>query len=340
MTTSTTVRHGGRALAAALAALLIVALNGSPGRAAGESVTWSVKPAENSYGAGRPNFAYAAEPGGRIDDAVVVTNYAAAPLTLQLYAADGFTTADGLLDLQPTGAPSVDVGTWVTLERTSLTLAPGQAATVPFTIDVPADARPGDHPGGIVTSLATTQEGSTLTVDRRLASRINLRVAGELLAAASVSDVRIDYDQALNPVAPSSAAVTYRVTNTGSVRIFATEQVTVSGPFGALPVSAPDAELPEVLPGSSLERTVVVPGVWPLGLLQAEVELQPVGIGLSGSVPAVHDQASTAAVPWAWLGLLALLVLAAYLVARRGAAAPAATTTDPESAAIASGGRS
>src|SRR5205814_2030722 len=57
-------------------------------------------------------------------------------------------------------SPRRDVGAWVVLSRSRVTLAPGKNAVVDFTIRVPHTARPGDHLGGIVAENAQVQASS------------------------------------------------------------------------------------------------------------------------------------------------------------------------------------
>lgn len=313
-----TVRSLVRSIATAmLLAGLVLAPATLPHAAAENEVVWSVKPADNEHGNGRTNYTFAAEPGDEIEDAIVVTNYSDSPLTLSVYAADGFTTAEGLLDLVPTGTESTDLGTWVSVETTEITLDPGDQETITFTIEVPDDAIPGDHTGGLVTSLAGTAEGTNLAVDRRLASKINVRIAGALTVQAAVTDVQIDYHAPSTPWSAGSATVTYRIANTGNALMYATDRVRVAGPLGLGGASTPANEVPEILPRSSIERTVELSGVWPLVRATAAIEVQPVGVGVSGSVDLVTEQASTWALSWVWLSVLGVLLAGALIAAFR-----------------------
>ncbi|TGJ94378.1 hypothetical protein DLJ96_19990, partial [Actinotalea fermentans ATCC 43279 = JCM 9966 = DSM 3133] len=78
-----------------------------------------------------------------------------------VYASDGVVTADGQFDLLPAGATPVDGGAWITLGEGDtagptqrVEVAAESSVTVPFTVAVPADATPGDHPAGVVAALA------------------------------------------------------------------------------------------------------------------------------------------------------------------------------------------
>lgn len=303
-----------RLLAGALAVALLAAGIAAP-TASAEVAAWSVRPADNDHGNGRANYAYTAEPGQVIEDAAVVTNYAATPLTLSVYAADGFTTADGLLDLVTSDKASAGVGAWTTAGPSSVTVAPNASVTVPFTLTVPTDARPGDHVGGLVTSLRSASETESLSIDRRLASKIAVRVPGTLTVDTAITDVRLDYTGSDNPFQPGSATLSYRLANTGNALIYAREQVRLAGLFGIAPGASLTGETPEVLPGSAVVRTVAIPDVWPLFGTRADVDVTPIGIGISGSADTAHGSAFAWTVSPVW-AVVVLLVLA-------GAAVPA-----------------
>src|SRR5690606_22147367 len=106
--------------------------------------------------------------------------------------------------------------------------------------------------------------------------------------------------------------VRYTLTNTGNARIVAAESVAVTGPFGWARTTSGTDELPELLPGSSLEREVEVSGVRPLGRADAAVDVAATAVGIGGGATASADGAAqTWAVPWAALVLLVLVLLAA-----------------------------
>ncbi|GIG37546.1 COG1470 family protein [Cellulomonas pakistanensis] len=287
-------------------------------------VTWGVRPADTVHGAERPNFAYTLPPGGTLADAIVVTNKGDAPLSLDVYAADGFLTADGTLDVLEAGEESTALGAWVRVETPEIVVQPDAAVEVPFTLTVPEDAQPGDYAAGVVSSLLV-ENAEGVSVDRRLGSRVHLRVSGDLAPALALSDVRVDYDAGGNPVAPGAATVSFTVTNTGNARVAPTEAVQVAGLFGWGRARAEAVEVPELIPGASVQRSVRVEGVWPLVRTSARVALGGEVVALPGAaatdaapaVPAVAASAAAWAVPWAAVGALALVVA---LVALRVAA--------------------
>jgi hypothetical protein len=307
----------------------------APAATADDGISWSVTPADNRQGAGRANYGYAVEPGDRISDALVVTNRSAAPLQLSLYGTDAFTTPSGHIDLLTADDPATGLGTWLTFRRGTLDLEPGESAEVPFTLRVPDDAAPGDHSGGVVTALTQRVGDSAVTVDRRLALRVHARVAGDLAPGLGISDVSVTTDLSANPFGTVTSTVRYSLTNSGTSRLVPTETVVVAGPGGTAWLGDPataSGELPEILPGSTVERVVTVTGVRPLVRAEATVRVDGLVIGIGGGgVTSANDAASGWAVPWALLGLVVLAVAAAVVVplvrarrAARRAAEPAA----------------
>lgn len=295
-----------------------------------DQLTWSVQPADTEHGTQRANYAYALEPGAELTDAMVVTNASSRELTLAVYAADGYTTPSGHLDLQPADTPATGLGSWVTPEVDEVTLDPGESQEIPFTLAVPEDASPGDHPGGIVTSYVTGEDSGTVRLDRRLGSRIHVRVAGEQEVSLTVSDLQVDQPFGANPVAPVTTTVRYTLTNTGNVRTLGHERLTVAGPGGLLAVQPTGVAIDEIMPGSSIDREIEVDGTWPLGRVSAQLEITPEAV--AGTIaPAVDSEATTWAVPWVWIGVLVLLIaLSVWLGMRRAGQSSASTAAKPD----------
>lgn len=77
---------------ALLAAFAVAGLAAGPAHAEDGTVAWTVRTASNSYGADRSSFSYTVNPGGKVEDTMVVANHGKDPLRLTVYAADGFTT--------------------------------------------------------------------------------------------------------------------------------------------------------------------------------------------------------------------------------------------------------
>ena len=291
-------------LAAFLAAALVV-LPGAPAQATADdpTVTWGVRPADvEPHAPGRPNFAYTAAPGRTIEDGLVVTNHGAVPTTLRVYAADAFTTPQGVLDLRRPEETATGVGAWTVVATPEVVLPPGGSAVVPFTLSVPADAEPGDHAGGVVTSLVSARPDG-VSVDRRLGARLHLRVDGPLAPEAAVRGVGAVHHGAPDPTT-GSVDVTASVVNTGNVRLGGEATVTVTGPFGWA-VRTARVEVPELLPGERTTVTATVADVPALLRLGTTVRLDP-RLADGSTLGPVATSVTTWAVPWTVLVVLAV----------------------------------
>jgi hypothetical protein len=299
-----------------LAALGLVGVGAGPAAADG-GVPWAVKTASNDFGSGRQNYTYTLNPGGQLKDGLVVVNHGTTPLDLAVYAADGFTTERGQLDLVTKDAKSTGVGAWAHAGRDHVTVRPGESVEVPFTVALPDNAAPGDYMGGIVTSLTQASEAGGSNVDRRIGIRIRLRVGGELKPSLSVEDLHLRYSGTPNPFGKGDATVTYTIHNTGNSVLTARQAVSISGPFGRLGVRAGQIDdPPQLLPGDTWKVSVPIHGVAPALRLTGTVTLVPLLTDASGSIaPLAVAETTTHAwtVPWALL-LLILIVLGGLIV--------------------------
>lgn len=309
------------AAAASLAALIAAASFFAPPATAADApaIAWTVETVDGANGADRPNFAYALDPGATVTDAMRVTNTGTTALDLAVYAADAFTTSTGDIDLNTTDTPSVDAGAWVTVEAGQLVLAPGAQADVTFSITVPADATPGDHSAGLVTSFRGGTSGGTIDVDRRLGTRITVRVAGELAPAVEVAAVDTSYRPSWNPFEPGTLVVRYRLTNAGNTLVTATDATRASGPWGIAETRPEPAALPEIIPGSTVDVVREVP-IAPWGWVTGTVVTEPESIGFGAQgLATVTREFGVLAVPWTLLGVFVLIAgaIVAVWIARR-----------------------
>lgn len=295
-------------------------------------VTWGVAPAGRGGPDGRATFAYKLDPGAVLTDHAGISNYSGRPITVDLYASDAFTTPGGGFDLLPAARTPTDVGTWVAIEpRYRRLVIPSKSRVdVPFRLTVPRNATPGDHTGGIVASIVasgTDADGNRVQVDRRVGARIYLRVTGDLTPAFTVERLDADYRGTRNPFTGGAVTATYRVRNTGNVRLTGTPRVEVSGPFGVGRRAAGGPALPELLPGGEYIVTSQVRGVAPLFRLDVAVRLAPVPVNATAPAPAAAGRTSVWAWPWRQAALLLLAAAGVWLVWRRRRARARALAT-------------
>lgn len=295
-------------------ALPVVTLPGPAVAApAAAAAAWSVQPSSRTGPGNRPFFTYDLAPGGTVTDYVAVTNLGTTEMTFTVYGSDAFNTPAGGFDLLPAARESVDLGSWVRLGQTTVTVPARSRADIPFVLNVPANATPGDHAGGIVAAVTTTgadAAGHTTRVEQRVGSRLYLRVNGELSPGLRVDGLTAGYRPGWMPFT-GDLSLTYTVRNTGNTRSTPGQRVTVEGLLGLPAGSATLEALPEMLPGAALERTVRLPGRPALLRLTASVALS------SSDGASARSTAGVWAWSWYHLAVLLLIAAAAWAIRRR-----------------------
>ncbi|MEK9523563.1 WxL protein peptidoglycan domain-containing protein [Streptomyces sp. NPDC087908] len=244
-----------------LLSVLLLLLAPAPPAGAAENGEWAVYPAAARPGS-RPYFFLTADPGSTLTDRVTVANKTAAPLTFRLYGADAYNTdRDGGFAVRTQREQQTGAGAWITPERTRITVPPRSAVTVRYTLTVPADADPGDHPGALVALDERISPGGrgavAFGVQRAVAARLYLKVSGPTVPALGVEDVTVDQDRPLVPgTGPSSALVSYTLHNRGNVTLNPKVVLRAEGLFGRTLLDRDLARVPsELLPRQRIRLT-------------------------------------------------------------------------------------
>ncbi|WP_234386416.1 WxL protein peptidoglycan domain-containing protein [Streptomyces sp. ERV7] len=275
---------------------------GTPARAA-DNGNWAVFP--SATGADRrPYFYLSAGPGATLTDKVTVTNKTAAPMAFRLYGADAYNTErDGGFAVRTQREPQHGVGAWTRPGRTAVTVPAHASVTVPFTVTVPADAEPGDHPGALVAldeKVAAGQGQLAIGVRQAVGARVYLRVTGPTVPALAVEDVSLAQHRPLVPgTGKSRTTISYTLHNRGNVTLDPKVELKATGLFGRTLLSRALTKVPaELLPGQKVRLTE--PWAGSPQLDRGDVRLTASAKGVTGS-----GGASFLALPW--LGLAALV---------------------------------
>lgn len=278
-------------------------------------VTWAVAPADDTGPDGRSWVELTLDPGETSTEHLAVTNLADVPVTFGLYGADGYLTPTGRFSMLPGSQESVAAGTWIDV-RDSIEVAPGATEVVPFTVTVPGDAAPGDHPAGIAATVVSLPGGGGVGVEGRVGFRVLTRVTGELAPALDITDQSIEYSYSWNPFAPGSATVTYAVANAGNTRLSAEQSIRTSGLLGDDAAASVDA-IDEMFAGETRGQRIEVRRMWPLGPITATITVDAAVLPSGeAEIAPVTVEARVWVVPWPQLVLLVVL-------AGAGAAVPA-----------------
>ena len=271
--------------------------------------SWALAPTgtDPNEPSSRPNLSYEIAPGAKVDDSVTLWNYGDTQLNFRVYATDAFNNPTGGFDLLAGDKSPSDVGSWVSLPQANVTAPPHTKTDMPFTLTVPADARPGDHAAGIIASSQVqgkNDDGRIVTLDRRTGSRLYLRVAGPLEPGLLVENVQTTYHATANPL-NGAVDVSYTVRNVGNIRLGTHQGVEVRNPFGKRMKANKLDDLTEILPGNAVTITTHFAHVTAALRVTTDIKLTPFQVGDAGSTgaPAVTRAAHTWAVPWVLVAL-------------------------------------
>lgn len=322
----------GQRLATAMVLLLGALLLAGPAAADAKSpdrATFGIGPAGLGSGDPRGYFSYQMGAGGSYKDKVAVVNYGLTPLSLGVFAADLGNNADGGLGVGLQKEEPRDAGAWIRLPRQLVTVTvaasgakgPGRAI-IPFAIDVPSKASPGDHGAALVavlSSVGKNAQGANVRLDQRIAARVYIRVAGDVRPKLSIEGLSASYRDVANPVGEGRATVRYTVRNTGNVRVGATQSIFVSGLLGTKSLTLRPPKIELLFPGASETVTVTVKGVLPTVRMHAQVTVNPLLFQDQKPVPVSVASATVGfwAIPWTLIVLLLLILLLCGVFVRR-----------------------
>lgn len=333
---------GGASLLVALVGGSSVAAQPTAAHAAGpkDRVTFGIGPGGQAYVDHRSFLTYSAPPGGQLLDRVAIFNQSDQRLDMLVYPSDALNTQTGALDLRPRAERNTEMGAWITLGQDSRTgrvvpsarslvrvSVPPQSRAkgigkviVPIRVIVPQDASPGDHVAGIVVGLiskGSNPQSQNIELEQRVALRVYTRVSGDVRAGLSVKIVKQDYVGASGLGLHGPLRVTYRVHNTGNIRLGATTALSTKGPFGIGRRTAAGPKVAELVPGGSAQLTAVVEDVWPtvLGWTTATATAIAPPNGSLPTLKAVSD--TTRFWAFTWQEVLAVLLLLAWVLYRR-----------------------
>jgi hypothetical protein len=263
----------------------------------------------------RPFFVYTLAPGATVHDTAELQNNTNKAIDYDLYTADA-TDVNGAFSTMGQSSPRKDVGAWVSVPTPTIRIKAHGKRIVNVQITVPANASPGDHAGAVV-ALGQVVGGGTsnqLQIGARygVGVRIYLRVAGPTHAALSVTKINLSTPKGLDGAlfGPARATATYTVENTGNLRLAPSSDVTIS--TRTKKINEPRADLGEMLPGSTITKTVKADGLrWSslLGVVHAKVVVEAQG------APTTTETATVYTFPW--LSLLILVALIALIIVAR-----------------------
>lgn len=256
-----------------------------PVYAAADEPQFGIRPANPSAdGAAGGYFTLKAQPGDTLKDAVIIANPGTVPITVALYPVDATSGQGGGAVYMGSTDPRTGVGAWITLEATTIAVAPQKQETVPFTLTVPKASHGGQYLGGIAIQLdrganaATQQAGSFgITTVTRALTAVLVNV-GEITAAPSlrITGARIaDVD--------GLPTLTLAIQNDGTTLVKSHGDVTVTDASGKVVLSS-QLTLDTLVPQTTIAYPVQADPPATPGTYRVRATLD-----FGGSTPAVFE---------------------------------------------------
>lgn len=173
-------------------------------------------------------FVHTLEPGDVKEEGMLTVNNSAEQKTMLVYAVDSTPSTGGAFACAQASVVAKDVGAWITLAKSEVTLEPGTNELVPFTIRVPQNASVGEHNGCIVMQekKEKAQAGSGASLSFRTGLRVAITIPGELTRKLELVGFTVTKGK------DNSFLLHPQVKNTGNVSIDADAKVITRYFFG------------------------------------------------------------------------------------------------------------
>lgn len=219
----------------------------------------SARPVDDAgQSTGEPYFEEVRAPGELVMRRLAIKNAGARSARLWIDAVDASTGSRGGTAFAHRDAPDRAVGKWIRPSKNLLQLPAGEERLVTVALRVPADARPGDHVGGVAIEplrRATSEGQLAVTQVLRVVIAAHIRVRGTSQRSLVPKVLRLERTSG-----SKVPALSVRLTNRGD-RLCKPVLVVELSQRGSL-VSAERRQLDTVLPQSTID----FPVYWPRGL--------------------------------------------------------------------------
>lgn len=167
-----------------------------------------------------------------------MVNNTAEDKTLLIYVADSTPSTGGAFACKQFSEEKKDVGSWMTVSKSEVTLKPNSNEIVPFTIKVPANASVGEHNGCVLIQekKATGKNQAGVSLSVRTGIRVAITVPGQIIRKLEIDGFSVVYNEKTIVLHP-------RVKNSGNVSIDANIDITTRNVLG-LVIKKHDGQYP------------------------------------------------------------------------------------------------
>lgn len=210
----------------------------------------------------------------------------------------------------------MELADWITLTESTITLQPNEARDIPFTLNVPTNASPGSHFGGIFISVEAPEiQTSGAAVGFEVANIISIRVSGDVNEFASIR--QFSTDKFL--YGSQNVRFEVRVENSGNVLVRPTGPLEIYNMLGKkVDTITFNEDVAGVFPGRTRDFVLDWQGEG-VGFGRYEAIVSAV-YGDEGSIQTMSSTASFWVLPMNIIGpalaVLAVILLLVFVVAR------------------------
>ncbi len=175
----------------------------------------------------------AGDPGSTQTHQITITNLSNAQQTFYLFTRDITGVGNGgtpIFATEDTEKTGYELSEWVTLSTEEITLAGGGEGSFEITIDIPENATPGSHFGGVFASVEPPRLRSVgASVGYEVANIISIRVAGDAVESAQIRSFATNNFVYGEPIIDFMA----RVENKGTVLVRPVGPLEIYNMFGS-----------------------------------------------------------------------------------------------------------
>lgn len=247
-------------IAIAMGVMLEAALGSSIAHADGGQANFGLEPVlyDPSNPLTQSYFIFDSKPGIVLKSNVRVTNTGTARGSASLYPVDATTgQTSGAVYLNQND-PRKDVGAWMSISVSQVTLNPGQSQIVSFQVVIPATVRPGQHLGGIVAENLTQSSSSQKN------SAIQIKVKNLTIIAVQVNLPGTPVEQLVGTGVQAGGQNGYQqlllgLSNTGNVMLKSSGTLQVANAQGQV-VKNITLKLDTFLPQTAINYPVAITG--------------------------------------------------------------------------------
>jgi hypothetical protein len=252
---------------AVLAMLLagVLAATTAPARAAGPPAAgpFGLIPSPTPAGWPRPYFSLTIAPGHSQTDTAIASNQGTGTERLEVTVSDGVTALNSGSAFQPAAGRCAGASCWVTGLPRSVTLAGGTSMALPFLVQVPASARPGQYLAGITAEPAVRPDATQVAANGRASARVVIIDQVTVAITITVGPMtRMRTSMQISPVSAGWVGSTPRlyipVRNTGQTFVRGTGAISCQGKGGP---GSWRVTMSTVLPDGSAVLPVNAPGL-------------------------------------------------------------------------------